>query len=215
MTVLTESPPNTTAPPPVLTDGAGVYFQKFPAGIALQLGALGVVLGLLSAADAGLFNTAATGIVIPAAFSVGALAIFAGGLINFRAGILVAGVIGCLYGAFWLSVGLLLEFTAADISKAAGPAGFGDAFGTYLLIWGVMSLGLCLPVMYVSRVVLAQQFLLAVVFFVLAMGAFATNGAGLTKFGGWLGIIDALLCFYISIALTTNETAGRTVLPMP
>lgn len=196
--------------------GEGIYFRKAPAGISLQLGALGIVLALLSAAFADLFDTAAQGIVIPVAFSVGAIAIFVGGIMNFRAGIMVAGVIGCLYGAFWLSVGILLQFNAAVLQKAVGAAHFGDAFGTYLLIWGVMSLGLCLPVLFVSKVVLAQQFLLAIVFFFLAAGFYALpDGADTLKIGGYLGLVDALICFYISIALTTNETAGKTVVPMP
>jgi succinate-acetate transporter protein len=213
MTAVLEAPPNVS--PVIVNDGSGIYYPKFPAGIALQLGALSIVLGLLSAAKAELFNPAATGIVIPVAFSVGSLAIFAGGLINFRAGIMIAGVIGCLYGAFWLSAGILLQFTAGGLVKAAGAGGFGDAFGTYLFIWGVMSLGLCVPLIWVSKVVLTQQALLALVFFALSFGAFASNGTGWNKTGGWLGIIDALLCFYVAITLVTNETAGRTVLPLP
>jgi len=211
MTAVMESAPPTA---PALTDGSGVYYAKVPAGISLQLGALSIVLGLLSAANAEIYDPAATGIVIPVAFSIGALAILLGGLINFRAGIMVAGVIGCLYGAFWLSMGLLLQFNAAKLSTAAGP-GFGDALGTYFLIWGVMSAALCLPVMYVSKVVLFQQALLAVVFFVLAFGAMANDGTSWNKLGGWLGIIDALVCLYISTTLTTNETAGKPVLPLP
>ena len=39
--------------------------------------------------------------------------------------------------------------------------------------------------------------------------------AGLNQLGGYLGLIDAALCFYISMSLTTNETAGKTVLPLP
>lgn len=215
MTTLTEAPPGpVAAPAPLMTDGAGVYFPKFPAGIALQLGALSIVLGLLSAAKAELFDVAATGIVIPVAFSVGAIVIFVGGLINFRAGIMIAGVIGCLYGAFWLSVGILLHSTAGTIVKTAGAGAFGDAFGTYLLIWGVMSLGLALPLIWVSKVVLGQQVLLAAVFFVLALGAF-NGSASWDKFGGWLGIVDALMCFYVAITLVTNETAGKPVLPLP
>ena len=203
------------APLPVMPTGPGMSFPQIPAGIALQLGALGIVLALLSCAEAKLFSPMALGIVVPVAFSVGAVAIFAGGLINFRAGILVAGVIGCLYGAFWLSVGLLLQFTAGGLVKAVGAGGFGDAFGTYLLLWGIMSLGLCLPVYFVSKVVFAQQLLLAVVFFVLAAGAYSTDGASLNQLGGYLGILDAMFCFYISMSLITNETAGKTVLPLP
>ena len=212
--------PSETADPlppvePAATGGAGVAYPAIPAGIALQLGALGIVLAMLSLANAGLYNATAAGIVIPIAFSIGAVAIFTGGIINFRAGILVAGVIGCLYGMFWLSVGILLEFTAKDTIAAAGAGAFGDALGSYYLIWGIMSLGLALPVYFVSKVVFTQQWLLAVVFFVLAAAEYKATGTGLAKAGGYLGIIDAVFCFYISMSLVTNETAGKTILPLP
>lgn len=215
MTAVLESPP-ATAPVSTATpvDGSGVYFPKFPAGIALQLGALSIVLGLLSAANAELFNPAATGIVIPCAFSVGAIAIFTGGLINFRAGIMIAGVIGCLYGAFWLSAGILLQFTAADIVAGSSAGDFGDAFGTYLFIWGIVSMALAIPLVWVSRTVLIQQVLLGVVFFALAFGAMA-GSTGWNQLGGWLGLLDAAMCLYIATSLFTNETAGKPVLPLP
>jgi succinate-acetate transporter protein len=198
------------------TSGAGVDYPSIPAGIALQLGALGIVLGLLSCAYAHVFDVAAAGIIIPVAFSVGAIAIFVGGLINFRAGILVAGCIGCLYGAFWLSIGYLLQFSAAGLVTTVGGKNFGHALGTYFLIWGIMSLGLCLPVYFVSKVVFTQQLILAVVFFVLAIGEVSTTHSnGIIQVGGFLGILDALFCFYISMSLITNETAGKTILPLP
>jgi succinate-acetate transporter protein len=86
----------------ILTPGGpGVSFPNTPpAGMSLQLGALGIVLALLSLAETNLLPTAARGIVVPVAFSIGAVAIFTGGIMNFRAGIMVAGVIGVLYGMF-------------------------------------------------------------------------------------------------------------------
>lgn len=197
--------------------GAGVYFAaKAPDGISLQLGALGIVLGLLSAGFANVYDSTAIGVIVPVALSVGAVAIFAGGIINFRAGIMVAGVIGCLYGTFWLSLGILLQVSAVPLQTAVGVPTFGDAFGTYLLLWGIMSALLCLPVAFVSKVVLAQQALLAVVFVVLALAYFALPGGTTTlKTGGWLGLVDAIFCLYISAAIVTNETAGKVVLPLP
>lgn len=205
------------APAVAPLSGPGVSFANIPpAGISLQLGALAIVLALLSAAEANVLPSAALGIVVPVAFGVGAVAIFTGGLMNFRAGIMVAGVIGVLYGAFWLSIGFLLQVTATPLTKAVGAHDFGHAFGFYLLLWGLISLGLCVPVAFVSKVVLAQQFILAVVFFVLSAGAYSNaHSIGFDKVGGYLGLIDALFCLYICISLTTNETAGKTVLPLP
>lgn len=199
--------------------GSGTYFPTVPAGISLQLGALSIVLGLLSCAFAHVFDPKALGIIIPVAFSVGAIAIFTGGIINFRAGIMVAGVIGVLYGTFWISLGITLQFTSKQLtsgSSGISAATFGNAFGTYLILWAIISLGLALPVYFVSKVVFIQQFLLGVVFIVLAVSFFQhAGGVTVGKIGGVLGIIDALFCFYISMSLVTNETVGKTLLPLP
>lgn len=194
--------------PAAAPSGPGNSFANVPNGIALQLGALGIALALLSCVFAGIIDATSLGLIVPVAFSVGALAIFAGGIINFRAGIMVAGVIGCLYGAFWLSLGLTLQFTAASLGE-----GFAPAFGTYLVIWGIMSLGLCLPVFFVSKVIFAQQLLLAIVFFMLAI--MFHGSTGITKPAGYLGLVDAAICFYISMSIITSETTGKAILPLP
>jgi succinate-acetate transporter protein len=35
------------------------------------------------------------------------------------------------------------------------------------------------------------------------------------KLGGWLSLIDGILAFIVAIALVSNETAGKTVIPLP
>lgn len=194
--------------------GAGMFFPVIPLGIALQLGCLGIVLGLLSAANAELFSQAATGIVVPVALSVGSIGIFAGGIINFRAGNLIAGVIGAMYGLFWLSFGLLLALFAGGIGSTAGPVAAGDAIGTYLIIWAIVSGFLAVGTYYINRIVFAQQALLTVVFLVLGIAnASAPGGSGLVNLGGYLGLVDAFLALYISAALVINDTAGKELLP--
>jgi succinate-acetate transporter protein len=194
--------------------GAGMFYAAVPLGIALQLGCLGIVLGLLSAANAELFSQAATGIVVPVALSVGSLGIFAGGLINFRAGNMIAGVIGAMYGMFWLSFGLLLALFAGGIGAAAGAASTGDAIGTYLFIWAIVSAFLAVGTYYLPKVVFTQQALLTVVFVVLGIAnASAPGGSGMTNLGGYLGLVDAFLALYISAALVINGTAGKDILP--
>jgi len=227
----TAAPPPTTPLPPgpsgtatlrlaqeVLTSperGAGIFFPAAAQGTALILGSLGIALGLLSAANAELFDPAATGIIVPVALTVGAIGIGTGGLWNFRAGSLFAGTLGMMYGTLWLSLGLLLLVTAPDLSQAAGPASFGDAFGSYLLIWSLVSFGLGLASWWVSRAVFGAQILLAVVLLVLALANMAApGGVGMTHLGGVLGLIDAAAVLYISMALIVNDTAGRTVLPL-
>ncbi|EHN09885.1 hypothetical protein PAI11_32990 [Patulibacter medicamentivorans] len=230
MSTVTAPPPTAAAPPgpsgtatlrlaqQVLSSperGAGIFFPAAAQGTALILGSLGVALGLLSAANAELFDPAATGIIVPVALSVGAIGIGTGGLWNFRAGSLFAGTLGLMYGTLWLSLGLLLLISAPGLTSAAGPAGFGDAFGSYLVIWSLVSFGLGLASWWVSRAVFGAQVLLAVVLLVLGLGNMAApGGSGLIHLGGVLGLLDAAAVLYISMALIVNDTAGRDVLPL-
>ena len=69
-----------------------------------------------------------------------------------------------------------------------------------------------------SGAVAAVFLFLALTFLFLALGKLtqsvtATNTTGLYKFGGWLGIITALLAWYASFAGVTNFAFKRTVLP--
>ncbi len=134
---------------------------------------------------------------------------------NLRLGQTIAGVIGGLYGTFWLSFGLLLLTQAAPLQKAVGPAGFAHALSAYLFIWMVVSAFLLIGTFFVNRALFAQQLVLVLVFLALGIGyADAPGGAGMLKVGGWLCLIDAFLAIYVAMALVINETAGRTVLPI-
>jgi len=50
-------------------------------------------------------------------------------------------------------------------------------------------------------------------FLVLTIGKFA-DSSGITKLGGWLGLLTAVLAWYASFAVVTNETWKRVVLPV-
>ena len=195
--------------------GAGIYYPAPSQGVSLQLAALGVVLALLGCDLAHIFNPAALGIMLPVSIGVGAVAIFTGGMWNLRLGQTIAGVIGGLYGTFWLSFGLLLLTQAAPLQKAVGAAGFAHALSAYLLIWMVVSAFLLIGTWFVNRAVFLQQLFLVLVFLALGIGyADAPGGSGMLKVGGWLSLLDGFLALYIAMALVINETAGRTVLPI-
>jgi succinate-acetate transporter protein len=196
--------------------GAGVYFPAVSQGISLQLGALSILLALLWAFQAQIVSPAALPFMLPVALALGGVGIFAGGIWNLRGGITIAGVIGGLYGVFWLSFGLLLLIEATPLTKAVGPVEFGHVLGLYLWIWAVMSAGLAVATWFVNRSVFAQQTVLVLVFAALAIGySSAPGGSGMLKLGGWLALVDGLLAFYVAMALVINETAGRPVIPVP
>ena len=70
----------------------------------------------------------------------------------------------------------------------------------------------------ISGAVAAVFLFLTLTFLFLALGkltqsATDVNSTGLYKFGGWLGIVTAVLAWYASFAGVTNFTFKRTVLP--
>jgi len=54
--------------------------------------------------------------------------------------------------------------------------------------------------------------LLALTFFFLMLGAYG-GSSGMTKLGGWLGLVTAIVAWYASLAGVFNSTAKRAVLP--
>ena len=56
-------------------------------------------------------------------------------------------------------------------------------------------------------------FLLAITFFLLAIGA-AGGDTNIHKAGGWVGLATAVAAWYASFAAVTNATFGRVVLPV-
>ena len=197
-------------------EGSGVFFPASSQGITLQLGSLSILLALLWAFQSQIVSPNGLPFMLPIALSLGGVGIFAGGMWNLRNGVTVAGAIGGLYGVFWLSFGLLLLIEATPLTKSVGPAEFGHVLGLYLWIWAVMSAGLAVATWFVNKSVFAQQFVLVFVFVCLGIGySSAPGGSGMLKAGGWLSLIDALLAFFVAMALVINETAGRTVVPVP
>lgn len=221
MAVITESAgsPTLTSAEYVHTlpdKGAGVYYPASSDGISLQLGALSILLALLWAFQANIVSAAGLPFMLPMALAVGGVGIFAGGMWNLRGGITVAGVIGGLYGVFWLSFGLLLLTEAGPLTKSVGAAEFGHLLGLYLWIWAFVSAGLAVATYFVNRSVFAQQAVLVLVFVALGIGySSAPGGSTMLQVGGWIALIDAGLAFFVSMGLLINATAGRTVIRVP
>jgi succinate-acetate transporter protein len=196
--------------------GSGIYYAASSDGISLQLGALSILLALLWAFQANIVSGAGLPFMLPTALAVGGVGIFAGGMWNMRKGVTIAGVIGGLYGVFWLSFGLLLLIEAGPLTKSVGAVEFGHLLGLYLWIWMFISAGLAVATWFVNRTVFAQQAVLALVFLALGIGySSAPGGSGMLHIGGWLSLVDGILAWYVSMALVINETAGKTIVPLP
>ena len=122
-----------------------------------------------------------------------------------------------LLGAFWISFWWLLNHLPADTRSNDLAHGI----GFYLLAWCIFTAYMFIASLRTTGAVAAVFLFLTATFLFLAIGAFAMSTAnvaaanynGLYKFGGWLGLITALLAWYASFAAVTNSTFKRVVLP--
>ncbi len=197
--------------------GSGYFFPATSSGTPLALAGFAFSLALLSIVNTEWINLTSLGILLPVAFSYGTLALVLGGLWEFRANNLFGATWTISYGSFWLSLALLLQFFAGGIVSATGPEGFLDAFAAYLVLWGIFSGYMTVAAWYVARPAFLAFLLLAAVFFILAVANFYAPGDfanNLRKAGGYVGIVDAAVAWYVSAALVINVTSGRTLLPL-
>ena len=142
------------------------------------------------------------------------LAIFYGGVAQLLAGMwefVKGNTFGALafssFGAFWLS----FWYLATHLPKA--PASdIGHALGTYLLIWTIFTAYMLVASMRTSGAIMAVFLFLTLTFLFLAIGAYGAS-SGMTKLGGWLGLITAVVAWYASFAGVFNATAKRAVMP--
>jgi succinate-acetate transporter protein len=145
-----------------------------------------------------------------------AMGIFYGGLAQIIAGIMewkknntFGTTAFTSYGCFWLTLVALIL-----LPKTGAAAAYTEAsFATYLLVWGLFTLGMFVGTLKLNR---ALQFVfgsLALLFFLLAARHYTGNETvGLVA--GWEGIACGLSACYAAIAQVLNEVYGKTVLPL-
>lgn len=166
MSTVTAPPPTAAAPPgpsgtatlrlaqQVLSSperGAGIFFPAAAQGTALILGSLGVALGLLSAANAELFDPAATGIIVPVALSVGAIGSYLviWSLVSFGLGLASWWVSRAVFGAQVLLAVVLLVL---GLGNMAAPGGSG-----LIHLGGVLGLLDAAAVLYISMALIVND----------------------------------------------------------
>jgi uncharacterized protein len=98
-----------------------------------------------------------------------------------------------------------VQFFSANV-----PVGF---IGWWLALWGVFSLVMWIGTLALNRTLQAIFLVLVITFFLLA-GADLLAMPVLKMLGGYMGLVTAVLAFYLAAAEIINETHGRTVLPI-
>ncbi len=173
---------------------------------ALGLGAFALTTFVLSLANSGIVGGAGAAVLGIALF-YGGLAQLAAGMWEFVKGNTFGATAFTSYGAFWLSFWWLP--TNPEVEKAAGAAGV-EAF---LLAWPIFSVLMTVASNNTNGVLFATFVGVTVTFVAPTIGAF-TGIVGITRLGGWIGIIAACVAWYGSFAVVTIATWKRVVLPV-
>jgi succinate-acetate transporter protein len=177
----------------------------------LGLAAFALTTFLLSAAKAGVLNAGVESIALSAALFYGGAVQVAAGMWEFRRGNTFGATAFSSYGAFWLTFWGLGEFFKPLPGVSATDKG--HAVGMFLLAWTIFTAILLVASLRTTGVLAVTFAVLTLTFLLLSLGAFQASSS-LTKTGGWLGILTALLAWYGAFAAVVNETWKRPAIPV-
>jgi uncharacterized protein len=192
------------------------YFQESASGVPLAVFGFGFSLFVLSFANAGIVPTGANLFVaVAVAFGTGALGMLVGGLWEYRNGNLFGGTFGVGYACFLFTTALMLRWIGPEITAAAGPKAFGDAFGAYLIIWAVFTAFFALGAWRINMPAFIAFALLVVVYLVIAIyNISAPSGTGLLKLADWVGVVDSCAAWYLGFGRVLNPMFDHEILPL-
>jgi succinate-acetate transporter protein len=146
-------------------------------------------------------------LMMATAFAFGGVAQFLAGLLEYPRGNTFGFVAFTSYGSFWFAFALYIE---------ALPRGELAFQGAFLLVWGVLTALLFVATLKLNRVLQGIFGTLVVAFVVLGLSHLVAEPLGgmLHTFGGYVGMVTAILAAYLAAAEVINEVHGKTVWPI-
>jgi len=195
------TPPQTA---PALSFGAHIA-DPGPLG----LGGFALTTFMLSSFNSGLAPKSAEVVVLGVALFYGGIAQLLAGMWEFAKGNTFGALAFSSYGAFWMSFWFLVSH-GKDLPTTGTDAAKG--IGVFLLAWTIFTLYMTVVASRLSGVLFALFAVLLVTFAFLTIGELGTS-PNMTKIGGYLGLVTALVAWYASFAGVLNNTAKRIVLP--
>jgi succinate-acetate transporter protein len=156
----------------------------------------------------GILNSAGIPIVLPAAFFFGGLVQIIVAIMEFSRGNLFAGAVFGTYGPFWVILGAFDTLYATSVPAAQ----LSSATGLFLAVFAVITFYLAIASLRTDLVLTTIIWLIFVGLVLLSIGAW-NNAANVTKAGGWVVLVFAVLAWYHAAGDIIESTFGRKVLP--
>jgi succinate-acetate transporter protein len=169
---------------------------------------------LLSFANAGVVKIAdGAALVLSLAIFYGGGAQLGAGLREFRRGNTLGSTAFFSYGAFWLTVWYWLHDEGGVASS--------NVVAWFFLGWAIVTAIFTIASLKTNHALIAVFFFLTVTFLFLALGQWQAGGVfsplndpGLTKVGGYLGIVTGLLAWYTAAGTVINSSHQRELVPL-
>ena len=114
------------------------------------------------------------------------------------------------YGGFWIGLFLWVQFVAPHAASASAA---GHDLGWILLAFAIFNTYMLILSAQLNMAVFGVFLTLELTEIILFIGNFASS-SGIVHFGGYVGIITALVAWYASAAGVANGVAGRVKLPV-
>lgn len=191
--------PSTTVPTTGIADPA-------PLGLA----AFAATTFLLSAANAGWMSKATGDAWLGYAFAYGGFGQLLAGMWEFRNRNVFGATAFSTYGGFWIGLGLWALLVAP---KATSAAAAGHDIAWILLVFAIFNTYMLILSTQVNMAVFLVFLTLELTEIILFIGNFG-GSTGTVKFGGYVGLVTALVAFYTSAAGISNGLAGRLRFPV-
>ena len=176
----------------------------------LGLAAFALTTFLLSAANAGWMTKASGDAWLGYALAYGGFGQLLAGMWEFRNKNVFGATAFSSYGGFWIGLGLWAELVAPTIKD---PAVANHDLAWILLAFAIFNTYMLLMSTQTTAAVFLVFLTLELTEIVLFIGGFA-NSSGLTKAGGYVGVVTALVAWYTSAAGVSNGLPGRIRLPV-
>ncbi|KAM5537504.1 hypothetical protein V8D89_008831 [Ganoderma adspersum] len=218
------SPELAANPPPAVyssTPSQPQYYRKLGNPGPLGLFGFASTTFILSMFNIQARNIATPNVVVGMALFVGGLAQFVAGMWEFACANSFGATAFTMYGGFWMSFGTVFIPGSGIIDSyitngVLNAAELDSALGIYLWTWFIVTFLLLIASLRRNIGLIVLFFFLTITFALLGAGKFsADNGVALTKAGGSLGIVTALIAFYVGTAELLSDRANSWfVLPL-
>jgi len=190
----------------------------------LGLAAFALTTFLLSAKNANWMTHSTTNAWLGYAFAYGGLVQLLAGMWEFRNRNVFGAVAFSTYGAFWIGLGLWVRLVVGPTVAAAKPAtllatvaALNHDLGWILLAFFIFNTYMLILSTQVNLAVFTVFLTLGLTEIILCIGNFILGSAstsGVVQFGGYVGLVTALVAWYTSFALVSRGMTGRLKFPV-